>query len=412
VVLNEGLETIEDWAFISCEIDEINVPSTLKRVGENAFLGCVCRTQIKDFLNTKKAMRRLSSNKYAPCVLPVEALEYKKILNFNTLQNLKKYQQAQFEIYDEASQFLHSLDLPFFFDGNSFLVCIGTKEKLVDFKYKTLDSTEVNFGNYNDNDPDFILYELQIQSTNIVLGRVYFKIPYADSCNIELVEEIYLDECVVLKFNIHMSCYGNGNIDREFAVNQFDELRARYNTQFENQAIPEDVYLDIENRILDAAFEKTKSFISQLEGAPLMKYFLKLCGCIIDDEEIENKQEFLEFMSNKIDEYYNFLADVESLQDVAFNMAPQLEYIMQYTGMTYEQLNARYNIYPEDRFGNEITIDRAMDYEEDFIDIEENYTIHGYVLNEILQTMAQIEDYANKTYIRVYLDAFLDAQIS
>jgi hypothetical protein len=209
-----------------------------------------------------------------------------------------------------------------------------------------------------------------------------------------------------------MSCYGNGNIDREFAVNQFDELRARYNTQFENQAIPEDVYLDIENRILDAAFEKTKSFISQLEGAPLMKYFLKLCGCIIDDDEIENKQEFLEFMSNKIDEYYNFLADVESLQDVAFNMAPQLEYIMQYTGMTYEQLNARYNIYPEDRFGNEITIDRAMDYEEDFIDIEENYTIHGYVLNEILQTMAQIEDYANKTYIRVYLDAFLDAQIS
>ena len=412
VVLNEGLETIEDWAFISCEIDQINIPSTLKRVGENSFLGCVCRSQIKEFLNTKKAIRRLSPNKYAPVVLPFEALEYKEVLNINTLQNLKKYQQAQFEIYDEAPQFLPSLDLPFFFDGNSFLVVIGAKEKLEDFKFKTLDSTEVNFGNYNENDPDFILYELQIQSTNIVLGRVYFKIPYADSCTIDLVDTIYLSECVVLKFNISMSCYGNGNIDREFAVNQYDELKARYKTQFENQAIPEEVYLDIENRIADAAFEKTKQFISQLEGAPLMKYFLKLCGCIIDDEELNNKQEFLEFMSAKIDEYYNFLTDVESLQDVAFNMAPQLEYIIQFTGMTYEQLNARYNIYLEDRFGNEITIDRAMDYEEDFIDIEENYTTHGYILNEILSNMAQIEDYVNKTYLRIYLEAFLDAEIS
>ena len=75
VVFEEGLQYINNWAFISCNIEDITLPNSLIFLGENAFLGSKCYDKIKIWRDNHKRLSQIHNKpKYDICIVPSKAV--------------------------------------------------------------------------------------------------------------------------------------------------------------------------------------------------------------------------------------------------------------------------------------------------------------------------------------------------
>ena len=119
------------------------------------------------------------------------------------------------------------------------------------------------------------------------------------------------------------------------------------------------------------------------------------------DSEKQNK--ISELYSNFLMTSYNDLTGIESLTKIAFddidNIIVEIEEIMQ---LGHYNIAEKYDIQLTDSVGNPIDINDAKNMKSNFINLEQNYKLHGdylyYIYNESRQmnqdfSMMQYESY-------------------
>ena len=408
VKIEEGLQYINDWAFISCNIEDIYLPKSLLYLGENAFLGTKCYDKIKLWKDEHKTLIQSHvKTKYDMCIIPSKALKTPSKITKNFVEQLYNYQTLQLNEYNSNVNSLYKLDLPYVFDNHEFIIAINSKEKLQDLSIYIPSSTYMHVGNYADDDPDFILFELQVFSTNVLLGSVFLKMPYPDEVSLKIVEEGYINGVNVLKILPSISSFGSGNIDREFAVNQFDEIIAKFNTAYSNKIISFEHFNEMEKKLNIMGKNKVLQFIRSIEDAPLLTHMLKMFETVSKDPQYKEKLiEINEYVDNKINHYYHNISDISSVHKISFNVSEHFKFLKYITGLSKEELNNKYNLYVVDKNGIQVTNEKLEELSNTFYEREELFNLHGYIYEEILFEISNfIEEYYDSKLIN-YLEYF------
>ena len=402
VTIEEGLQYINDWAFISCNIEDITLPKSLIYLGENAFLGAKCYEKIRIWKEEHKTLTPIyNKSKYDLCIIPTKALSNVDDINRNFVEQLKAYQDLQLSEYNEKNENLYSLDLPYVFDNHEFVVAINSKQKLEDLSIYIPSKTYMHVGNYADDDPDFILFELEVYSTNVLLGSVFFKMPYPDEVSLKIIEESYINGVNVLRIIPSISSFGSGNIDREFAVNHYDEIIAKFNTAYKNKIISFETYNEIEQKIYLMGKSKVWQFITSIENAPLLNLVLKAFDLILNDKSYSDKStEIDEYIDNLINSLYTNLSDINSVYKLAFNVSNHFKFLKYITGLDKEEIINKYNLKLLDKNQLPVSNDRLQEISDSFYEDEELYNLHGYIYEEIMFELANfIEEYYDSKLI-------------
>ena len=135
VILEEGVETIEDWAFISCNIKSIRLPQSLRSVGNNAFLGNIIKYDVEEFMEKMSTMRRPKNHTNNKCmILPMNLLDIKDKIKDDFIQAESKYVDAQFDARDIDNKPEAEMDIPYLFDGSEFLLAVYNRKPLESLK--------------------------------------------------------------------------------------------------------------------------------------------------------------------------------------------------------------------------------------------------------------------------------------
>lgn len=408
VIIEEGLQYINDWAFISCNIDSIELPESLIYLGDNAFVGSKCYNKIKAWKDERKVLTQVNNkSKYDMCIFPTKAIKKNTNISKNFVEQFKSYQDLQMSNYKENVDALYSLDLPYIFDNHEFIVAVNSNEKLEDISIYIPSSTYMNVGNYADNDPDFILFELEIYSTNVLLGSVFFKIPYPDDVTLKIVNISYNNGVNIIKILPSIASFGSGNIDREFAVNYYDEVLAKFKTAYNNRIITFDEYEVIEKKLTIMGKNKALQFVRSIENAPLLSLILKLFKLVSQDSDYSDKlAEINDYLDDEINYYYNEIKDIDSLHKVAFNVSSQFKFLNYITELDSDKLCEKYGLKLIDNKGIEISEQRLNELSDLFFESEELYNIHGYLYDDILFEIANfIEEYYDNKLID-YIEHF------
>jgi hypothetical protein len=309
--------------------------------------------------------------------------------------------------YKENVDALYSLDLPYIFDNHEFIVAVNSNEKLEDISIYIPSSTYMNVGNYADNDPDFILFELEIYSTNVLLGSVFFKTPYPDDVTLKIVNISYNNGVNIIKILPSIASFGSGNIDREFAVNYYDEVLAKFKTAYNNRIITFDEYEVIEKKLTIMGKNKALQFVRSIENAPLLSLILKLFKLVSQDSDYSDKLvEINDYLDDEINYYYNEIKDIDSLHKIAFNVSSQFKFLNYITELDSDKLCEKYGLKLIDNKGIEISEQRLNELSDSFFESEELYNIHGYLYDDILFEIANfIEEYYDNKLID-YIEHF------
>lgn len=154
VILPEGLEEIEDRAFASCTLlEEINFPSTLKHIGNEAFVYC---ERLKSII-LNEGLTNLSEGVFRSCSglenvsfpeslikIDSEAFRYTKIKNIRFNSNLKEISKSAFEDCDslENVEFNEGLECigEYAFNTDCSLTKIILPESLITLGYNAFNS--------------------------------------------------------------------------------------------------------------------------------------------------------------------------------------------------------------------------------------------------------------------------------
>ena len=402
VVLSEGLEVIDDWAFISCNISSLNIPSTVKQIGPNAFMGNAVKFQVNEFIAKKGVMKKkIKPRKYNAAVFPIGLLDSMQNLTNDIITERSRYYAGQVEQLEEKSISSCNLDVPFLFDGDEFLVALHSPIPLSNPSVCLAKESQEKIGKYADDDPDFLVLDLNIMSENTVIGELIIKTPYLENVEFDIVD-VYSIEERMYRYYIHMtinvSSFGTGNVSREFAMDQFKELEGKYFTQLQNGLITEEIYDEIKNEIDDVAIDTLKSFLKQLDGVPVLQYLMSVMNAFLMDEELDDEP-VIEFITEKINNIYDTLGDFQSFEDVCFSMKDANRFINQFTNMTQAELKHKYGVYIQDDEGKQLSVEEIANYRAYLLDNDFNYNLHADFLNYIYQLMSKLnQEYAMKTY--------------
>lgn len=411
VYLNEGLEIIEDWAFISCNIDEVNIPTSLKSIGPNAFLGNVCKRQIEQYLNSKnKDSKRSRARQYNMAIFPIGLLDNLDELSIDIITERCTYVDNQIDKYEKKKRDFQVLDIPFAFDNEEFIIGYYSKNEINEFTVELADATDLIIGLYEEDDPDFLLLRLSIKGDDNYLGELYVKSPYLEAAQFNVVEVLSaqspLGTRYFLRVQANLSCYGTGNLDREFAFTQFKELEGKYLAQLDYKLISEEVFNDIKKQIDDTAIDTVKSFLESVSGSPELEFVLEVLNYIISSEDpndldsIAKVSDAKEFFDNRLLLFYETLSDYDSFERVCFDLDDVINFITEYFGMSLEQIRETYGFYVKNGDGEALPKQALKYYRKMFADNEYNYTLYSDFLNYIYQKMQQLNsEFAMKTYI-------------
>lgn len=411
VYLNEGLEIIEDWAFISCNIDEVNIPTSLKSIGPNAFLGNVCKRQIEQYLNSKnKDSKRARARQYNMAIFPIGLLDNLDELSIDIITERCTYVENQIDKYEKKKRDFQVLDIPFAFDNEEFIIGYYSKNEINEFTVELADATDLIIGLYEEDDPDFLLLRLSIKGDDNYLGELYVKSPYLEAAQFNVVEVLSaqspLGTRYFLRVQANLSCYGTGNLDREFAFTQFKELEGKYLAQLDYKLISEEVFNDIKKQIDDTAIDTVKSFLESVSGSPELEFAFEVLNYIISSEDpndldsIAKVTDAKEFFDNRLLLFYETLSDYDSFERVCFDLDDVINFITEYFDMSLEQIRETYGFYVKNGDGEALPKQALKYYRKMFADNEYNYTLYSDFLNYIYQKMQQLNsEFAMKTYI-------------
>ena len=396
VVLTEGLETIEDWAFISCNLDSIELPKSIKSIGTNAFLGNMCKEAIDKFIKDRDTHKMLGHSNGHCAAFPLELMEAKEGITSEIVASRARYIDDQFDKIDAGEMTQFDLDIPMYFDGSEFMMVVWHKKEMPNITFEVAGESKPLMGIYSESDPDFLVLKINVLANNNLVSSFFIKTPYLEgitftSKNVENV----LKDGINYAF-IHVQCnqaaYGNGNYDREFAVNQFNELDAKFKTELKNKLITEDQYQEIRDAIDQQVINVTQGFLDQIDGAPKWTFLINLKNKLEDDEAFD-RIKVSQYIFNHTVKYYNELHDIYSLMDIVFNTEEHEKAIQELTGMNIYDLGKKYDLTLTDAQGIDITEEQANAYKDNFLQLETNYMLHGdflvYIYKEMQKMLAK-----------------------
>ena len=399
VIIEEGVEVIEDWAFINCNIEHIQLPQSIRSVGTNAFLGNMCKYDVEAFMKEKAQGKQMRAHtNYRAAVFPLGLLEAKENINHEIIESRAKYIDSQLDMVEAGTLSSQNLDMPFLFNNDEFLVAYYSKNKEVkNISFDVASESKTQIGLYSEQDPDFLALKINIMSNDTILSSFYIKTPYLEDIKLHNngVEHVEAkgDHYYFITVRLNMKNYGNGNLNREFALNLFNELSGKYETEVNNGLITQDQYQDIRDDIDSKILELTDGFISQLDGAPMHTYVYNLYRYAQNDEEIEQRALIDTHIFELLLKYYNELGGIESLEKMCFeDCFENLKFLETVTGKTSEELSQKYDYYLQDAMGVNITVDEAMSYRDMFKDLETNYNLHADFLLYIYKELQRLNN--------------------
>lgn len=397
VIFEEGVETIEDWAFISCNITKIRLPESLRSVGNNAFLGNVIKSDVEEFMEKMSSMRRPKNHTNNKCaILPVTLLKTKEQIKDDFIQSQSKYVDTQFDQRDMGTIAESQMDIPLLYDGDEFLLAVYNRKPLESLKVELASECNTTIGLYSENDPEYLVLRANVLTKGQFITSFAFKTPYLEAVEFQNMGiETHQSEGMYYYF-LHMkaelSCFGNGNFDNEFALNQYDDLLLKYRTKHENQIISNEQMAYIENSVLEKINITMEGFLTQIDGSPRLLYLMNILHALIQDDTYEkiDHVKINEYYDNYLVNCYNELKGIESLTKIAFDdIDDRLVEIEEITQMTHYSIAERYDIQLTDSVGNPIDLNDAKALRDKFIGLEQNYNLHGdyliYVYNECRQ---------------------------
>ncbi|MBQ9900492.1 MAG: leucine-rich repeat domain-containing protein [Acholeplasmatales bacterium] len=411
LIIEEGVETIEDWAFISCNITSIRLPQSLRSVGNNAFLGNQIKSDVDEFMEKMSSMRRPKNHTNNKCfVFPIEMLKAKDKIKDDFIQSESKYVDSQFDKVDiENSITQQEMDIPFLYDGQEFVIAVYNRKPLESLKVELASESNTSIGLYAENDPEFLILRANILTKGQFITSFAFKAPYLEAVEFQCLGiESHQSEGMYYYF-LHMkaelSCFGNGNLNNEFALNQYNDLLFKFRTKYANQKLNDEQNQFIENAFAEKILITMEGFLTQLDGSPRLLYLMNIFKALLEDPNLDSEKQnkISELYSNFLMTSYNDLTGIESLTKIAFddidNIIVEIEEIMQ---LGHYNIAEKYDIQLTDSVGNPIDINDAKNMKSNFINLEQNYKLHGdylyYIYNESRQmnqdfSMMQYESY-------------------
>ena len=398
VILEEGVETIEDWAFISCNIKSIRLPQSLRSVGNNAFLGNVIKTDVEDFMEKMSSIRRPKNHTNNKCmVLPIDLLKAKDQIKDDFIQAESKYVDSQFDNVSSEAITEAEMDIPMLYDGDEFLLAVYNRKPLESLKVELASESNTKIGLYSENDPEYLILRGNVLTKGQFITSFAFKSPYLEAVEFHCVGIESVQSEGMYYYFLHMkaelSCFGNGNFNNEFALNQFNELLFKYRTKYANQLIKDEQMQYIENTIQEKILITMEGFLTQLDGSPRLLYLLNLYKALIEDttNETIDQNKLNELYFNFLMDAYNNLSGIESLTKIAFDdIDEKIVELEELTQMRHYDIAAKYDIQLTDSVGNPIDINDAKNMKDNFIKLEQNYKLHGDYLNFVYNEMRQI----------------------
>lgn len=393
VVFQEGLETIEDWAFISCNIEKIEFPSTLKELGDNAFMGSGVKAYAEHFKELLKQRRGYTVMPKNVAVFPIELFESMENIKAELIGEHALYQFRQAEEYEVGGVALSQLDLPFVFDGDEVLVALTSKKELKDFHMDLAPETKTSIGLYTEDDTDFVVLKLNVFAAEECVGQAVLKAPYLEEATFEITDIFMIEEDgsfrYYLRASANFSCYGNGNPSREFAFDLFEELDKKFQTQLHNGLITEDEYADIHRQIEDGALDTVESYLRQVTGSPVLIYGFELLDMLLSEER-PDKEKLTDFIRHKLTYAYTHLSDYESLEELCFQLGDVFEFVKEYSGQSLAEIKQTHGIYLRNDKDEELSFENMELYREVFVCNEENYTLYADYLNYIYRVLQKM----------------------
>ncbi|MCR5647492.1 MAG: leucine-rich repeat domain-containing protein [Acholeplasmatales bacterium] len=399
VVIEEGVEVIEDWAFINCNIEHVVLPKSIKTIGPNAFLGNMCKYDVDAFLKARdqgKATRARTN--YRAAVFPLGLLESKEAINNEIIESRSRYIDSQFEMVERGQMTNQQLDIPIQFNNDECLVTYFTKNEVKgNISFEIAPESKTQLGLYSENDPDFLVLKVNIVSDGKILSNIFIKTPYAEEVKIQNNGQQHdkRDDThyYFIPVKIKMLCYGNGNINREFALNMFNEFMGKYETELKNGLIRQEQYDDVKDTVDMKILEIIDGFLSQIDGAPMLTYSLNLLKRMQQDEEFEHHDDVNNYLFQMMSNYYNDLSDEASLEKICFeDPHKSLEFAQTISGLSLEELNKKYDIALTDFSGVEISVEEARTYQNVFMDLETNYNLHAEFILYIYKEMQRLNN--------------------
>ena len=400
LILEEGVETIEDWAFISCNIKSISLPQSLRSVGNNAFLGNEIKTDVEEFMERMSTMRRPKNHTNNKCmILPMNLVNSKENIKDNFIQAESKYVDQQFDARDIDNMPESEMDIPFLFDGSEFLLVVYNRKPLESLKVELASESNTSIGLYSENDPEFLCLKGNVLTKGQFITSFHFKAPYLEAVEFKCQGIDSLQSEGMYYYFLHMkaelSCFGNGNFNNEFALNQFNDLLFKYRNKYNNKKINDEQIQYIENTFAEKILLTMEGFFTQLDGSPRLLYLMNLYKALLEDQTDEtlDKTKINEVYSNFLMNAYNELTGIESLTKIAFDdIDDRLVEIEEIVQKPHYDIAAKYDIQLTDSVGNPIDINDAKALRDKFFGLEQNYKLHGDYLFFVYQELRQMDN--------------------
>ena len=396
VVIAEGCEVIMDWCFISCPIKELNLPHSLKEIGKHCFLGTSFKDEVEILRKEKEKTRGISSRLNSKaCVLPLAFNDNLGLINHDFISTRAKYTNEQFIAYSKGNIGPMDMDIPLIFDGEQFMLALYTKEDIEVLEFKLSADIERELGKTSPDDPDFLVLAVDIIGDGKEIGSFIIKTPFLFSLSFKTLKiaskkaREFRYYCITLEAT--MKCLGNGNVDRIFALNQFEELIMKYKASFNNKVISKERLNSYIKRIDSTKLRLLGDFFKEVKGSPLLTYAIKIFYGVLNDSDLANKR-IRDYAEDKLKLYYNELSSFDSFQDMCFNLDDSLGEIVEELAINLEDLAKRYSIELTDPMGNLITVRQAKSYKRDFIDNDDNYRLHAKYLILAYKEMQKINN--------------------
>ncbi len=396
VYFSEGLEAIEDWAFISCDIDDVALPTTIKIIGENAFMGNMVKNKIDDFIINLNKSRNRGIKSGTLTIFPIGLFDSLDNITGSIIVERSKYHANQIDSYDNGTIDFSNLDIPFVFDDSEFIIAFTSKTERSDLRIDITPETRKKLGVYDIDNPDFFDVRFHVLSGNDRIGELVVKTPYCEDASFSIIEVLNSNENnqynYFLRVKADLSCFGNDNPNSQFKFNLFDELKMKFNTQLKRQLITKDVYDEIESRLDETGIDTLKSYIEQVIGCPILNYVNQVYHALMEDSEFENKDNLEKYFNNLYKKAYATLGSFESLVEFIFNQEKTILYITRQSGLALDEIKDKYGIYLSDDDGNELSLTDMKAYQEVFVENEFNFEIYGDFLNYIYQMMSNFNN--------------------
>ena len=402
VILDEGVETIEDWAFINCNIKEIKLPSTIKSIGSNAFIGNKCKNDIDEYMekvNAIKKPKNHTNNKC--CMLPLSLADNMRKITDTYIQLESKKIDKQFDERLMGNITNKQLDIPFVFDGDQFILAVFNRKAFEnDLTLELSSETKTKMGLYSENDPDFINVKVRVMNKDEEVSEFVFKSPYFENLTFDIVSKQKLEhdgmQYYFLTVKANLECYGNGNFDRQFALNMYDDLLGKYETQFASGLIDNEQISYIRDTINNRIYVTMDGFISQIDGAYVMNYVYNIIRSYLNDDNTDHTA-LDQFLTDKLFEFYDKLSDFDSFAQICFDDQNEvMQGVEEATGKKLEELAQQYQIDVVDLLGNAMSEEDIQTAQANFINNQNNYTLHADFLNYVYQEMKSLNQEFNE----------------